>query len=69
MAPPGHKRVGYVVKVGHGVKGLKEGDRVAGAAFASRNHHFCATGSNRMQKIVRIVAAVGNDARKVKRGK
>lgn len=35
MAPPGHEGVGYVVKVGRGVKGLKEGDRVAGGGFAT----------------------------------
>ncbi len=35
MAPPGHEGVGYVAKVGHGVKGLKEGDRVAGGGFAT----------------------------------
>jgi threonine dehydrogenase-like Zn-dependent dehydrogenase len=35
MAPPGHEGVGYVAKIGHGVAGLKEGDRVAGGGFAS----------------------------------
>lgn len=35
MAPPGHEGVGYVAKVGRGVQGLKEGDRVAGGGFAS----------------------------------
>jgi threonine dehydrogenase-like Zn-dependent dehydrogenase len=35
MAPPGHEGVGYVTKVGRGVKGLKEGDRVAGGGFAT----------------------------------
>lgn len=35
MAPPGHEGVGYVAKVGRGVKGLKEGDRVAGGGFAT----------------------------------
>lgn len=35
MAPPGHEGVGYVSKVGSGVSGLKEGDRVAGGGFAT----------------------------------
>lgn len=35
MAPPGHEGVGYVSKVGRNVKGLKEGDRVAGGGFAT----------------------------------
>jgi threonine dehydrogenase-like Zn-dependent dehydrogenase len=35
MAPPGHEGVGYVAKVGAGVSGLKEGDRVAGGGFAT----------------------------------
>lgn len=35
MAPAGHEGVGYVTKVGHGVTGLKEGDRAAGGGFAS----------------------------------
>ncbi|MEZ4621951.1 MAG: zinc-binding dehydrogenase [Caldilineaceae bacterium] len=35
MAPPGHEGVGYVAKVGRAVKGLKEGDRVAGGGFAT----------------------------------
>lgn len=34
-APPGHEGVGHVVKVGRGVTGLKEGDRVAGGGFAT----------------------------------
>ena len=34
MAPPGHEGVGYVAKVGAGVTGFKEGDRVAGGGFA-----------------------------------
>lgn len=34
MAPPGHEGVGYVAKVGAGVAGFKEGDRVAGGGFA-----------------------------------
>jgi threonine dehydrogenase-like Zn-dependent dehydrogenase len=33
-APPGHEGVGYVTKVGEGVAGLEEGDRVAGGGFA-----------------------------------
>jgi threonine dehydrogenase-like Zn-dependent dehydrogenase len=35
MAPPGHEGVGHVVKVGKAVKGLREGDRVAGGGFAT----------------------------------
>lgn len=35
MAPPGHEGVGYVAKVGRGVTGLKEGDRVVGGGFAT----------------------------------
>lgn len=35
MAPPGHEGVGTVVKVGRGVAGIREGDRVAGGGFAS----------------------------------
>lgn len=35
IAPPGHEGVGYVAKIGPGVTGLKEGDRVAGGGFAS----------------------------------
>ncbi len=35
MAPPGHEGVGYVNKVGVGVTGFKEGDRVAGGGFAT----------------------------------
>jgi threonine dehydrogenase-like Zn-dependent dehydrogenase len=35
MAPAGHEGVGHVVKVGRGVTGLREGDRVAGGGFAS----------------------------------
>ena len=34
-APAGHEGVGYVAKVGRNVKGLREGDRVAGGGFAS----------------------------------
>ena len=34
MAPPGHEGVGYVAKIGAGVSGFKEGDRVAGGGFA-----------------------------------
>jgi threonine dehydrogenase-like Zn-dependent dehydrogenase len=34
-APPGHEGMGHVVKVGRGVTGLKEGDRVAGGGFAA----------------------------------
>lgn len=34
-APPGHEGVGYVVKVGRDVTGLKEGDRVAGGGFST----------------------------------
>lgn len=35
MAPPGHEGVGYVSKIGPGVTGFKEGDRVAGGGFAT----------------------------------
>lgn len=35
MAPPGHEGVGYIAKVGKGVAGFREGDRVAGGGFAS----------------------------------
>jgi threonine dehydrogenase-like Zn-dependent dehydrogenase len=35
MAPPGHEGIGYVAKVGRGVQGVKEGDRVAGGGFAT----------------------------------
>lgn len=35
MAPPGHEGVGYISKIGSGVTGFKEGDRVAGGGFAS----------------------------------
>ena len=35
MAPPGHEGVGYVSKIGAGVTGMKEGDRVAGGGFAT----------------------------------
>ena len=35
MAPPGHEGVGYVSKIGAGVTGVKEGDRVAGGGFAT----------------------------------
>lgn len=38
MAPPGHEGVGYVTKVGRGVSGFKEGDRVAGGGFATRRN-------------------------------
>lgn len=34
-APPGHEGIGTVVKVGPGVDGLAEGDRVAGGGFAT----------------------------------
>lgn len=34
-APPGHEGMGRIVKVGRGVKTLKEGDRVAGGGFAT----------------------------------
>jgi len=33
-APPGHEGVGYVDKVGAGVEGFSEGDRVVGGGFA-----------------------------------
>ena len=35
MAPPGHEGMGHVTKVGPGVTGFKEGDRVAGGGFAT----------------------------------
>jgi len=35
MAPPGHEGIGYVSKLGAGVTGFKEGDRVAGGGFAT----------------------------------
>jgi threonine dehydrogenase-like Zn-dependent dehydrogenase len=35
MAPAGHEGIGYVHKVGRGVTGLKEGDRVAGGGFST----------------------------------
>ncbi len=35
MAPPGHEGVGYISKIGPGVSGFKEGDRVAGGGFAT----------------------------------
>ncbi len=35
MAPAGHEGVGYVSKIGAGVTGVKEGDRVAGGGFAT----------------------------------
>ena len=38
MAPAGHEGVGYVAKVGRGVSGIKEGDRVAGGGFATRRN-------------------------------
>jgi propanol-preferring alcohol dehydrogenase len=38
VAPPGHEGIGYVAKVGRGVQGVKEGDRVAGGGFASRRN-------------------------------
>ncbi len=37
-APAGHEGVGYVAKVGKGVSGLAEGDRVAGGGFATRRN-------------------------------
>ena len=33
-APPGHEGMGYVAKLGAGVSGFKEGDRVAGGGFS-----------------------------------
>lgn len=33
-APPGHEGVGYVAKIGPGVTGFKEGERVTGGGFA-----------------------------------
>jgi threonine dehydrogenase-like Zn-dependent dehydrogenase len=38
MAPAGHEGVGYVAKVGRGVSGIREGDRVAGGGFATRRN-------------------------------
>ena len=38
MAPAGHEGVGYVARVGRGVIGIKEGDRVAGGGFATRRN-------------------------------
>lgn len=35
MAPAGHEGVGYITKIGKGVTGFKEGDRVAGGGFAT----------------------------------
>lgn len=35
MAPPGHEGVGYICKIGPGVSGFREGDRVAGGGFAT----------------------------------
>ena len=35
MAPPGHEGMGYVTKVGPGVAGYAEGDRVAAGGFAT----------------------------------
>jgi len=35
MAPAGHEGVGYIAKLGKGVTGFKEGDRVAGGGFAT----------------------------------
>ena len=35
MAPAGHEGVGYVSKIGAGVSGIREGDRVAGGGFAT----------------------------------
>ena len=34
-APPGHEGMGYVAKIGAGVSGFAEGDRVAGGGFAT----------------------------------
>ncbi|MFN8489518.1 MAG: zinc-binding dehydrogenase [Caldilineaceae bacterium] len=47
MAPPGHEGLGYVSKVGRGVTGLKEGDRVAGGGFATLRN----LAANRVYKI------------------
>src|SRR5689334_21410353 len=33
-APPGHEGVGRVIKVGPGVRGLREGTRIVGKGFA-----------------------------------
>ena len=39
-APPGHEGVGYVTKIGEGVRGFEIGDRVAGGGFQQvRNMH------------------------------
>jgi threonine dehydrogenase-like Zn-dependent dehydrogenase len=35
MAPPGHEGMGYVARIGTGVRGFKEGDRVAAGGFAT----------------------------------
>lgn len=35
MAPPGHEGIGYISKIGPGVSGFREGDRVAGGGFAT----------------------------------
>ncbi len=35
MAPAGHEGVGYIAKIGKGVTGFKEGDRVAGGGFTT----------------------------------
>jgi threonine dehydrogenase-like Zn-dependent dehydrogenase len=35
-APPGHEGVAYVDKIGAGVSGFKEGDRIVGRGFATR---------------------------------
>ena len=34
-APPGHEGIGYIAKLGRNVRGLREGDRVAGGGFAT----------------------------------
>jgi len=34
-APPGHEGIGHIAKLGRKVRGLQEGDRVAGGGFAS----------------------------------
>ncbi len=38
MAPPGHEGMGYVTKVGPGVTGFREGDRVVGGGFATQRN-------------------------------
>ncbi len=38
MAPPGHEGLGYVTKIGPGVTGFKEGDRITGGGFATRRN-------------------------------